>query len=193
MGWLNSERPPERYERAFIRMMVERIRTAVNFMDDSNFPNGVSGHLLRGSVAGNLLTGNVSGNLLNARSVTFQKVSSMEFEKVLVALAVPHVITATALTTVSGLVTYNPLAAIGATIVFEVCGSSSASSATATFELHGASGLLASVSTTATAFTSIRSAAFPAPPEGQTMLVRARTSHAGQSAGLLSARIVITT
>lgn len=41
MGWLSSERPPKQWSPGYFKEFVERLRTALNFLDVSNFPNGV--------------------------------------------------------------------------------------------------------------------------------------------------------
>lgn len=46
MGYLNSEKFPDKYTPAFMKLWVERIRTAVNYIDATNFPRGLNGSVI---------------------------------------------------------------------------------------------------------------------------------------------------
>lgn len=46
MGFLNSEKFPDTYKPAFFKLWVERLRTAINYLDATNFPNGLSGNVI---------------------------------------------------------------------------------------------------------------------------------------------------
>jgi len=51
MAYLTPESPPEYYNTQYIKVLVERLRTAVNYLDADNFPNGLDGEVLEdGSV-----------------------------------------------------------------------------------------------------------------------------------------------
>ncbi|MGI6124518.1 MAG: hypothetical protein ACOYIG_10115, partial [Acetivibrionales bacterium] len=44
MAWMRSiKKIPDKYDPAFFKLLIERIRTAVNHMEQSNFPQGING------------------------------------------------------------------------------------------------------------------------------------------------------
>ena len=47
MGYLNTEKPPEKWSPAWFKLFLEKVRTAVNFLDEENFPEGLSGLILK--------------------------------------------------------------------------------------------------------------------------------------------------
>lgn len=47
MGYLNVARPPTKYRAGYIKTLVEDIRTALNYLDETNFPNGLDADILK--------------------------------------------------------------------------------------------------------------------------------------------------
>lgn len=175
MGYLNGEKPPDKITGPYIKAFVERLRTALNYLDDSNFPDGINGTLLRG------------------RSVPIGALSGFTIYVPIIGLAVAHTVTATTLTNVGGYVLWDSnVWGSGVNVQLEICGGSTNASATATFELHGLSGLLATVTSNTGAIELKRSTAFPAPTTSQTLLVKMMTSNATYASSLLTARLVVT-
>lgn len=175
MGWLATEKAPEKWSPAYFKLFVERVRTALNNIDDSNFPEGFNGANLK------------------SRTVQTGALVGFEYEKVFFALAVPHTTTATTETTVGGLVQWNPSAWGNGNVklILEVVGGIADVSATATFEIYGIDGVLASVTTQVASLSNLRSEAFSPPTEGQTIAFKMKTSNATYSAQATSARLII--
>lgn len=175
MGWFNTERPPEKYDRAYMRLMTERIRTSLNFLDDTNFPNGLHGSVLR------------------KRSVWYDKMPQLEIPVTLIALASPFVVSSTTFSNVGGFYHWANAMGTGAKMAFEVTGSSATSSGTATFELRGAEETFSTLTTNTGTIEWLRSELFDPPTESQTLIVRAKTSSGSVPAGITTARIILFT
>ena len=47
MGYLSSEKPPEKWSSSYFKKFIERLRTAINYIDSENFPEGINGVLLK--------------------------------------------------------------------------------------------------------------------------------------------------
>ena len=173
MGWLNSEKPPEKWSASFFKLFVEKLRTAVNFLDENNFPNGIY------------------GSVINDKSIPLSKLSGMEFHETVVAVAEPHPVTSTSLVNVGGFLVWDTVWGQNVRLCLEVIGGSSSANRVATFELHGVDGVLTSVSDSSGEIKWLRSQDFDPPTAGQTLLVKVKTSNSSYPAMLLSARLII--
>ena len=175
MGWLATEKAPEKWSPAYFKLFVERVRTALNNIDDSNFPEGFNGANLK------------------SRTVQTGALVGFEYEKVFFALAVPHTTTSTTAVAAGGLVQWNPSAWGNGSVklILEVVGGIADVAAIATFEVHGVAGVVASVTTQVAALGVLRSEAFVPPTEGQTFSFRMKTNNATHSAQAVSARLII--
>ena len=173
MGWLNTERPPEKYDKSYIKMFAERIRTAINFMDESNFPHGLTGAVLA------------------SKSVPFNALSGYELQLPIVALATPFTTTSTTLVNVGGFLFWSAVWSGNVQMALEVTGASGSAAATATFELHGASGLLRQITTATGTYECLRTSFVDPPVESQTMILRMRTNNASLATGILSAKLIL--
>lgn len=173
MGWINSEKPPEKWSASYFKMFVEKLRTAVNYLDSSNFPDGVNGIWLK------------------AKSVPVSALVGLEFNQTLIALATPHTVAATTLTNVGGYLVWDSMWGSAVSLKLEIVGGSGHSSATATFELHGTAGKLTEVTSNAGTIQWLRSAAFDPPADSQTLVLKVKTSNATYPTNLLTARLII--
>ena len=90
MSWLNTEKPPKKYDPSYMKLFVERIRTAINFLDSSNFPRG-----LRGSV-------------IDDKSVNIGKLNGVHFVLPIINIATPYVTNST-LVPIGGYVKWDTL------------------------------------------------------------------------------------
>lgn len=174
MGWLNTERPPSKWSAAFFAGFVERLRTAVNYLDSNNFLGGLD------------------GGVINNGTLPLSKISGVEFQHTFFALAEAYTTASTSLVTVGGYLSWDNIWGDAVELKLEVVGGSSNVLATATFELHGVDGILASVTSNTGNIELLRSAAFTAPTISQTFLVKVKTSNGTYTANALSARLIIT-
>lgn len=186
MGYLPSEKPPAKWSAAYFKMFVEKLRVAVNDLDINNFPTGINGYLINDrTVAWSKLIGM---GFLN----TLKELEGIELQQTIIALAYPYAITTITADSVGGYVMYSSVFnKPNVKLIFEVVGGSKDATSTATFELHGINGKLAEVTTNAGTIEFLRSAEFNPPEEGQTLLVKAKTSDTTKAANLLSARLII--
>ena len=173
MGFLPPEKAPDKWSASYFKMFVERLRTAINYMDSNNFPDGID------------------GSLIKSKTLGLSKMWGFEFQQTIIALATIHSVTSTTLTNVGGYLAWNPLWGSSVALLFEIVGGVSNSLGTATFELHGMDGKLAEVTSDAGNIEWLRSAEFEPPTVGQTLLVKVKTSNASYPAQLLSARLII--
>jgi len=187
MGYLVSEKPPEKWSAAFFKMYVERLRIAVNNIDANNFPEGLDGNLLNeSSVWYTKLYG--MGYLTKLKDL-----SGIELQNTIFALAEPFTIASATLTNVGGYILYDETLwnKENVQLMFEVVGASYDATSVATFELYGVNGMIAQVTVDTGDIEWKRSEAFTAPTDGQTLLVKAKTSDAAKPASVLSARLII--
>jgi hypothetical protein len=174
VGWLNSEKPPAKWDAGYFKLFVEKMRTAVNYIDANNFKEGIFGAWIKD------------------KSITMGKLIGGMFEIGLISLATAFTSTSTTVVNASGLSHWesNTFPST-ARCYLEVTGTSSNSAATATFELHGASGILATVTTSSGAFEWLRSVSFEPPTVSQTLVLKVKTSNASYMVGVLNAKVVI--
>lgn len=175
MGWLATEKAPEKWSSAYFKLFVERLRTALNNIDESNFPEGIP------------------GSLIKPRTVNTGALTSFEYEQVFIALAVPYTTASLTSVNVGGSVQWNPSAWGTGTVklMLDVVGGIANTNAIATFEVHGVDGVLASISTQVAALANYRSAVFSPPTTGQTLVLKIKTNNASYTAQIVSARLII--
>lgn len=186
MGYLGSEKPPEKWSAAYFKMFVEKLKTALNDIDGNNFPTGINGYLINAkTVSWDKLIGMGFLNFL-------QPFSGIELQNTIFALATPFTVSSTTLMNVGGYMMYSALFnQPNVKLIFEVVGGSYDSSTTATFELHGVNGKIAEITTNKGTIEFLRSAEFSPLETGQTLLVKAKTSDGAKAANILSARLII--
>lgn len=176
MGYLNSERPPEKWSNSWFKLFVERLRTAVNNLSESNFPNAVSGTIIKNG------------------TLSLKAAPLFEIQVPVLALAAPISITSLAASPsiLGGYIYSNPMwKATGCTCMLEVTGASGDTSTTFTLEIHGTDGKLCEVVLTAGAAEWKRSASFQTPTTGQTLVLKAYTSNAAKPGTIVSAKLIV--
>lgn len=187
MGYLNTEKPPEKWSSAWFRMFVERLKLAVNDIDLNNFPTGINGSLINKST---LAFDSIGDSYFLEK---LRRLNGIEIQHVFFAVAEPYTINTITLSNVGGYVYLDDILLDSEHIklYFEVTAASSDNTSTATIELHGVDGKLAEVSTNKGQIEWLRSETFITPTVSQTLLVKAKTSNASKPAGLLSAKLII--
>jgi len=176
MGWLNSEKAPEKWSPAFFKMFVERLRTALNNIDESNLPDGLS------------------GGLIKAHTVSTGALANFSHEHSIFAQATPYTTVSITAVVVGTLIQWTPSnwGTGNVKIMLEVIGGVSNATATATFELWGSvSGKLATVTTQAVSLGLLRSSVISPPGQSENLFLKAYTSNATYSAQALSAKVII--
>lgn len=72
MGWLDTGPALKEYPSRVIYQLLQRIETAVNFLDENNFKNGINGSIVK--------TGTLPGVALIDRNLPLKKLQWVEFE-----------------------------------------------------------------------------------------------------------------
>lgn len=176
MGTVKTEKVPEKYQASYFKLLVERLRTAVNFLDRNNFPNGVE------------------GSIIKSRTLSLSALGQGEFHLLLVALAQAFTTTSDVLQNCSPFIYFDPaLWGDGVSLYLEVTGGGVAeSTGNAVFELHGANGLLTSLTTDGQGYLWYRTQnPFTPPSVAQTMILKMRSTVSGQGVGLMGAKVII--
>ena len=174
MGYLRSARPPSKYDPSYMKTLVETIRTAVNFMDTSNFPDD-----------------GLPATIIRKRTVGLAHLVQGEFHLPLTLLADPKETTSTSWVLASGFIYWDPLVwGTECEITLEVTGGP-LTTGTAEFRLLGAGATeIAKITTTEVGLVYCTTAVTP--PEGsQQVLLQMRTTNAAVTAAMLSARLKI--
>lgn len=187
MGYLNSEKPPEKWSSAWFKMFVERVKLAVNDLDINNFPTGINGALINDKS----LSFESIGNAYYLSKL--RQLDGLELQYVFFANTIPFSVSSLALTNVGGYVLFDDVLFTNDNIklYFEATFSSADNTSTATLELHGVGGKLAELTTNTGNMDWKRSEAFTPPTGTQTLLVKAKTSDGNKPASLLSARLIL--
>lgn len=175
MAWMRSvKKVPDKYDPAFFKLLIERIRTAVNHMEQSNFPQGIS------------------GLWLNDKTVTPKKLVSTMWYIPIIAQASGTYITSTTAVSIGGFVHWSAIWGSNVKLALQITCTSSSSNATATFTLEGAENTtLTTITTSAGTWEFKQSAEFAAPLASQTLVLKAKTSNASYGAGILNATLVV--
>lgn len=177
MGWLGSEKPPDKWSSAYFKLFVERVRTAINFLDDSNFPEGLSGFLLtnRSVALKTKVTG--YGGL----------VSQQDF----FALAQGVSVTSTTALGLGASVLWSPAWASIAKVYLEVHGYVADANYPATVEVHGTGGAIISKQITGTTMTRYEWEITSPPTTDMTVVFKALVNNASYPLTILSARLIL--
>ena len=177
MGWLNTEKPPEKWSQSYFKMFVERVRTALNYLDSTNFPDGIS------------------GILITDRSISLNpKVTGyggMYISQDFFALLNTTPITATTLTSYGSAILWSPTWNNYANMALEVTCYVTNASYPATVELHGTAGAVVSESITNTALQRIEIPITAMPSGMETVVFKASVANASYALNIMSARLLI--
>jgi hypothetical protein len=178
MGYLNSEKPPAKYSAAYLKMFVERVRQALNYLDSNNFPNGLL------------------GSIIKDKSLPLTKLTQGEWRFPIIAQASPYTTTSTTLVNVGQYIYWSPSSfPTTAKLYLEITGSSGGVY-TATFELWGkdsggADVLMTSINASSGVYEVLRSESFTPPTVSQAMLLKIKTGSASIPVGILGANLII--
>jgi len=175
MGHLASSRPPERYSATFIRALVERIRTAFNFLDESNFP----------------APGLNASAILQPRTLSTDTLMQGEFHLPLVGLANIFTTTSTTFVDCSPFALWNPLAwGAQSSLWLEVTGGPQ-TAGTAEFRLVGAAGAnIVTLPTSAVGNTRLL-VQVTKPSTLQNLSLQMRTTNGAVQAGIRGAKLIV--
>lgn len=177
MGWLNSEKPPEKLTSAYFRNFVERLRTAVNYLDAENFPDGIEGTLIKNrSIA------------LNKKVTGY---GGLVFYQDFFALPQGVSVTSTALTGLGSSVLWSTAWKRVAKVYLEVTCYVANASYPATVEVHGTSGAIISQQITATSMTRFEFEITVPPTTDMTVVFKTLVANATYPLTILSARLIL--
>jgi hypothetical protein len=178
MGWLASEKPPDKYSSAYFKMLVERLRTALNFLSEENFSSGLS------------------GSIINDRSLAMSKLTGyggLPLYEDFFTLMQSETITATTLSAFGSSVLFDPLMSTLANVYLEVTCSAADATHACTVEVHSPNGALLSQSITDATFSrrefQIPTNSLPTAP--CTLVFKASVSNATYPLTILSARLIL--
>jgi hypothetical protein len=175
MGYLNTEKPPEKWSPAWFKLFLEKVRTAVNFLDEDNFPDGISGLILKD------------------KSVPFGKLSltGLFFFLDFFTLALPTAIAATAYTNLGGSLLWSPKWASVADVFLEYTAYITNASAPCDVKLVGVDGTVTEHTLTNTAIQRFEMPLATMPATTSTLIFQGKTSNATYPLTIISARIIL--
>lgn len=174
MSWLKSlAKVPGKYDAAYLKLLIERIRTAVNFIDDTNFPKGIE------------------GSWINDGTIVSKKLGSTMWYLPILALREGTYTANTEAVTISGFIPWSTAWGSNVKIRLEATITSTNESAVCTVTLEGAGGTLITLTSSKGAWELKQSDFIPAPLASQTMVLKMKTSNAGYNAGILHAMLTI--
>lgn len=177
MGWLNSEKPPEKWSQSYFKMCIERIRTAVNYLDSENFPDGINGSgLVNRSVS---LKSKITGY------------GGLVFQQDFFAQALGVGVATIALTSLGSSVLWTPLWKNYAKVYLEVTGYVADATYPATVEVHGTSGAISSHQITATSMTRHEWEITSMPTSDMTLVFKSLVANGTYPLTILSARLIL--
>lgn len=177
MGWLNSEKPPEKWSNSYFKIFVERLRTALNYLDAENFPDGISGLWLRD------------------RSVSLQdKVTG--YGGLIIPLdffagVVGHNVTSTTETTLGSPILWTPRWNSLADAYLEVTCYVSNASHPATIKVNDGIGTILTQEVSNTTIQRLETKITPMSQESGTLVFRVKVAHASYPLTITSARIIL--
>lgn len=177
MGWLNVEKPPEKWSAAYFKMFVERVRTALNFLDTSNFPDGISGLWLRDRTLPIHTKCTGYGGLVIPHDFF--------------ATAAATSVTATASTAYGSPVLWTPQWTKFGTPYLEVTCYVANATRVGTMEVYSTDGLVGTIACDSTAITRLELPLTALPTVDSTLTFKAKANHASYPLYIFSARIII--
>lgn len=182
MAYVDVGPPNKEYSARLLFQIFQILQNGINYMDENNFPNGISGSILKAA--------SVPGAALIDYSVSLKKLIWGEYHVPLILAASEVSTTSTTGTNYGGYFVWNPNAFPTKKWYLEASIASADSSATATCILKG-SMEYASVSTTSTSLTLVRSPdPITMPPAAENLWIVLKTSNSSYAAKLMSARLI---
>lgn len=178
MGWLNTEKPPEKWSNAYFRQFIERLRTAINYLDVENFPEGLN------------------GSILKSQTVSYDSLlgfSGIDIHYDFFALPTLNTVTSTTLTVLGSGVVWKPAYEQIADVYLEFTAGALNASYSCDVQVIGIEGVIAGSEQTITDTTLKRYEVKLSglPKNTSTLLFKARTSNASYGLTIMSARIIL--
>ena len=167
------QKVPSKYDPAYLKMLVERIRTAVNNLDANNFPRGLS------------------GTVVLENSINVSKLAGIVWDIPILSLADPKISTSVDLISVGGFVPWSANWGSEVELYLAVSGSSNNILGIATYELHNTDGKIASVTVQSGTYVYTQSEAFAPPSTNQSLIFKMKTNNAQYPVGVLNAHLII--
>lgn len=177
MGHVKEFRIPEKYSTRWMWDFIQAMRTAINVMEDTNFPT----------------TGLTGSRLVRAHTLPVNRLASGEFHLPFILLGQAITTTSTSYLNVGGIVVYDPVMwGEVSSLVFDITGGPNGAGATASFRvIDGAQQELVAISTSTSGY-SRYVATFPViPTTSQPLIVQYKTNNGSIAAGLVSARLIV--
>ena len=155
-------------------LFFERIKTALNYLDKTNFPNKINGD-----------------DILKDLSTSLKKLKQRIYIYTLFTGSPLYQTTSTTAVGVAGYFPWNPADFdAGGAWYFEADIAIVDAASIATCELHGASGIIKSVTTQSTALVRVRSTEVTMPATATDMWIKLKTSNASHTASLGGAKLI---
>ncbi len=193
MGWLDTGPALKEYSARVIFQLLKRIEDAVNFLDENNFKNQVSGSIIKvGTLHGNALQDNsVDGSLkLGDLSTPLKKLKWAEFEVFPISAIPVATTTSTTDINVGPYFAWDPNKFPGGSWYLEASIATANAAAKAIVTLKSSTDI-GSVETSATALTRVRSTApLAMPATAQNIWFAIRTNNASYAASFAGARLI---
>jgi len=193
MAWLDLGPALKEYSARTLFQLFKLIEQAVNFMDENNFKNGISGSIIKqGTLHGNALIDNSvdGGAKLADFSTTLKKLKWAEFEVFPVCAIPVFSTTSTADVNVGPYFAWDPNKFPGGSWYLEASIAVANSAAAAIVTLRGSS-VIGSVQTSSTALTRVRSSTpLVMPATAENIWFTVKTSNASYAAQFAGARLI---
>lgn len=182
MGWFDTGPPQKEYKGHFLYKILLSIQQAINYMDERNFKNGISGEIIN--------IGSLPGNRISKGQLTLSQLNWKEWPIPLVLLAVPFTTTSTDGVNVGGYFPWHPLNYPGGDWYLEASMASADTAAIATATIKGSTEY-GNVTTNETGLKLVRSTKLLLPQDrGETIWLMLKTSNTNYAASLVSARLI---
>ena len=175
MGFFQYNKLPTSYNPGYLKRIFDNLKTAINFLDKGNFPNGLD------------------GSIINSRTLAMSAIAPQPIVVLpILSLATAYSTTSTTSVNVGQYIMWIPAEYTSTCkCILEVTAGSGTAGKTATIELTGLSGTLSSITTNLGSFEVKRSEEFTPPTTSQSLLLKIKTSDSSSSASILGAKLII--
>jgi len=193
MGWLDTGPALKEYSARILFQIFKRIEDAINFLDENNFKNGVSGSIIKqGTLHGNALIDNsVDGQTKLADfSTNLKKLKWAEFEVFPVSAIPVFTTTSTTGVNVGPYFAWDPNKFPGGNWYLEASIATNNASGITTVTLKGSADV-GSVQTSQTALTRVRgTTALTMPATAQNLWFAVKTNNSSYTASFAGAHLI---
>lgn len=173
--------PPQKVTPQWMRGLLDRLKTSINYLDVTNFTNNVSGSIIA--------SGTLSGSALINQTVNMSALKWLEWPIPLVLPSSAVSTTSTAGLNLGGYFLWNPSTYPGGDWYLEASLVISNAAGIATCVLTGAADI-GTATTQSTSLTLVRSSKLTMPATAQNLWVILKTNNASYTASLASARLI---